>query len=148
MYACTFIGHRDCPENIKPILYNEIEKLIVKNNVDTFYVGTHGKFDQIAYEILCDLEKTYSIKTYVVLAYLNRESKRKYYDMNKTVYPDILAKTPLRFAISKRNLFMISRSQYMVCYVDYTTSNAYAFAEKAVKRGVNVINIGSCGLNN
>ncbi len=52
MPSCTFIGHRDCPEKIKLSLRKVIEKLIIKENVDTFYVGTQGRFDYFVYEVL------------------------------------------------------------------------------------------------
>lgn len=146
MHACTFIGHRECPESVKPILYKELENLIVNCNVRNFYVGTHGDFDRIVYETLCKLEKVYSIKISVVLAYLSSLNKQTYYDVTKTIYPDVLAKTPFKFAISKRNDFMIRQSQYMICYVNYTNSNASKFVKTAVKRNLKVKNLGSFDL--
>lgn len=146
MNACTFIGHRECPESIKPILYKELENLIINNNVRDFYVGTHGDFDRIVYETLCELEKAYSIKVSVVLAYLYSLNKQTYYDANKTIYPDILAKTPFKFAIIKRNDFMIHQSQYIICYVNHANSNASKFVKKAIKRKLKIINLGSFNL--
>lgn len=37
MYACAFIGHRDCPKEIKEKLFLEIENLIVNKGVDRFF---------------------------------------------------------------------------------------------------------------
>lgn len=47
MHACTFFGHRDCSENIKPILKKTLIEL-VKDDVTTFYVGNNGMFDSLA----------------------------------------------------------------------------------------------------
>lgn len=140
MPSCTFIGHRDCPEKIKSSLRNVIEELIIKENVDTFYVGTQGKFDCFVYEVLCDLEREYNIKVIVVLAYL--ESRETYYDSNKTIFPHILESTPKRYAINKRNQYMIKKSQYIICYVNNTFSNAFAFLDFASKHSLNIINLG------
>jgi len=70
MHSCTFIGHSDCDESIKDKIYSAIEKLINENNVNTFYVGTHGHFDYYAYKTLCELKKIYDIEILVVLSHL------------------------------------------------------------------------------
>lgn len=44
--VCAFFGHRDYPFSIKPILEEEIEKLILVADVDTFFVGNKGMFDR------------------------------------------------------------------------------------------------------
>lgn len=146
MYICTFIGHRDCPESIRPTLYKTISSLIVNNDVKTFYVGTHGNFDRMVYDVLCELQLIYSIKVCVILAYRDKTGKQTYYQTDQTIYPDILEKTPLRFAINKRNIYMINQSQYMICYMDYTNSNTLTFVKTAIKKGLRVINLGSSNL--
>ena len=70
MHSCTFIGHSDCDVSIKDKIYSAIEKLINENNVNTFYVGTHGHFDYYAYKTLCELKKIYDIEILVVLSHL------------------------------------------------------------------------------
>ena len=71
MVSCTFFGHRDCPSSIRGVLATEIEKLISHHQVNTFYVGTHGNFDRMAYAALVELRKRYQhIKIYRVLAYM------------------------------------------------------------------------------
>ena len=143
MYACAFIGHRDCSESIREKLFLEIENLIVNENVDTFYVGTHGRFDRLAYEALCELETKYEIEIKAVLAYLNREDDFTYYDTAKTVFPDCLTKTPPRFAICKRNDYMLRNSDFLICCVDNPFSNAYEIVLKAIKKNKKIINLGS-----
>ena len=71
MKACTFFGHRDCPETIKPYLREVLIDLITNNGVDTFYVGNQGRFDAIVRSVLRGLEQEYpKIHYAVVLAYL------------------------------------------------------------------------------
>lgn len=141
MYSCTFIGHRNCPESIKNKLFLKIEDLVTTQNVDTFYVGTHGNFDRFVYETLIEIEKKHKIKIFVVLAYLNQKSDYIYYDNEKTIFPDCLTKTPLRFAINKRNHYMIDKSNFLICFLKNRFSNTYSFVEYAIKNNVNIINL-------
>jgi len=141
--ACTFIGHKDCCENIYDDLYITIEKLIIQDDVLTFYVGTHGSFDRLVYRVLTELEKKYKIKVIVVLAYINTRKENIYYDIRKTVFPDALEKTPLRFAINKRNEFMINNSQYMICYVNNSFSHSYKYVKFALRKKLKIINLGN-----
>lgn len=142
MSACTFIGHRGCPWDMKDKLEEAVEELIVKEGVRLFYVGNQGGFDRLVYQVLCDMEKRYPIKTKVVLAYINQKEKDSYYDPEKTVYPEEIAKALPRFAIHKRNEYMIQKSRYLICYLNVSFSNAYTFVEKAIKKELKTINLG------
>lgn len=146
MNACTFIGHQDCDRSIVPTLYAEIEKLILCENVSTFYVGNNGHFDYYVYQALCELEKSYDMEIIVVLAYLNYKHDA-YYSCSKTMFPSVLEKTPLRFAISKRNLYMISNSKFLICYLNQTFTNTYSYVKKALRQKLTIINIGSYDLD-
>lgn len=145
LYSCTFIGHSDCTPEIKVRLYSSIERLIKEYNVTTFYVGTHGKFDYYAYIILCELEKNYDINILVVLAYLNNIPD--YFDRTKTVFPESVEKAPPKYAIIRRNYYMIEKSQFMICYIDDNFSNSYKFIKNAVSKKINIINLGKFDLN-
>ncbi len=147
MNSCTFIGHRNCSSQICNQLWQTIEKLVIEESVSVFYVGTHGNFDKFAYQVLVELEKKYEIKVFVVLAYLNGKKENIYYDTNKTIFPDVLEKTSFRYAINKRNEFMIKNSQYMICYVDNTFSNSYDYVKLALKNKLKIINIGTYKVN-
>ena len=143
MESCCFIGHRNCPDNLKELLLSTIETLIIEKQVYRFYVGTQGAFDHLVYEALCTLEKKYPIELFVVLPYLNRPDAYPYYNMEKTIFPDVLTKTPARFAIRKRNSFMINQSNYMITYINTPYSNAYPNLEEALKKKKHVINLGT-----
>lgn len=143
MKCCCFIGHKRCPREIKERLLKTIETLIVESGVTHFYVGTQGGFDKLVYDILCELEERHTIQTTVVLAYLNNSHEKVYYDTEKTIFPDELTKTPLRFAISKRNSFLINRCEYLICYLETPFSNTHNIVREALKKKKEVINIGS-----
>lgn len=145
MYSCTFIGHSSCDPQIKTKLYSTIEKLIKEHNVTTFFVGTHGDFDYYAYMALCELEKIYDIEILVVLSRLDKAPF--YCDTSKTIFPDMVAKSPFKYAIIKRNQYMISRSQFMICYINNTFTNTYTFVKLALNKKLQLINIGKFDLN-
>lgn len=52
MAACTFFGHRDCPDTIKEKLREALTDLIEHHGVNLFYVGNQGNFDAIARSVL------------------------------------------------------------------------------------------------
>lgn len=145
MYSCTFIGHADCDKSIKEKLYCAIEELICENNVTTFYIGTHGYFDYYAYQVLLKLEKIYKIEILVVLS--NLTSVPDYCKGSKMLFPDTVAKSPYRYAIIKRNGYMIKNSQFMVCYINYTFSNTYNFVKQAISKKLHIIDLGKFDLN-
>ena len=71
MAACTFFGHRECPDSVEPQLRAVLEMLIVEHGVDMFYVGHQGQFDALVRRTLRVLSQTYPRIHYaVVLAYL------------------------------------------------------------------------------
>lgn len=145
MYSCTFIGHADCDESIKENLYLAIEKLINEYNVTVFYVGTHGKFDYYAYAVLKELEKFYKIEIFVVLSNLTHVPE--YIKGAKTVFPDIVAKSPYKYAIIKRNRYMIEKSAFLICYINHTFSNTYNFVKFAISKNTHIINLGGLDIN-
>jgi len=68
---CCFFGHRDAPESCYSLLEKTIEELIVNEDADEFYVGTHGNFDAMALRALRLLKQRHPSITYsVVLAYM------------------------------------------------------------------------------
>ena len=119
--SCTFIGHKDCSDIIEQELYRSVDYLITEKGVRNFYVGTQGNFDYLAYKVLVSLKNKYKIEIFVVLAYLNIE--RTYFNEKYTVFPEVLEVTPKRFAIAKRNKFMIDKSNYLICYVNNHFTN-------------------------
>ena len=110
MVSCTFFGHRDCPSSIKEKLHEEIERLISHHRVNTFYVGTQGSFDRMAYAALVDLRKQYQhIKIYRVLAYMPKLSDiaQDRSVLDDTILPEGIEKVHPRYAIVYRNNWMV-----------------------------------------
>lgn len=139
MTACTFFGHRDCPSSIKGKLHEEIERLICNHGVDTFYVGTQGSFDRMAYAALAELRQRYShIKVYRVLAYMPKSGDA---DSADTIVPEGIENAHPRYAIVSRNNWMIDRSDYVIAYVTHIFGGAYQAVERAKKKSKTIISI-------
>jgi hypothetical protein len=62
-------------------------------------------------------------------------------DYSDTVFPEGLEKIPPRFAISKRNRWMIEHSDYVVTYVRHSFGGAAQFKALAEKKGKKAIEL-------
>lgn len=140
MSVCTFFGHRECYGLDREMLYRTIEGLICQG-VDTFYVGNQGGFDAAVYGCLQRLREKYPhICIGVVLAYLPTQ-KQAYGDMADTVFPEGMELVPPKFAIDRRNRWMVDRADHVICCIRHSWGGAYRFAKLAKSRGKHVINI-------
>ena len=139
--TCCFFGHREVTHNIKDKLIAIIEKLITEDGVTEFYVGHQGQFDNMVYSVLKELKAKYpQIRYTVVLAYMPDEHIKDVYG-NDTLFPDGLETVPRKYAISKRNAWLIQHSGFAVCYVHKITGGAVKFREKAEKRRLQIIDV-------
>lgn len=139
MATCIFFGHKNCYGLSREKLHETIERLILQG-ADIFYVGNQGLFDQIVCASLSTLQTKHPhIHFSIVLAYLP-ESAQETEGLTNTIYPEIEIGPP-RFAISRRNRWMIGQADYCICYVTHRWGGAYQFAALAKKRGVEVINL-------
>lgn len=112
----TFCGHSkiDEFEKLELWLYDVVERL-AENADTTFYLGGYGDFDLLAKRVVWSLKSKYpNIKSTLVIPYLNRKYDTNNYD--DTLYPP-LENVPLKFAISKRNEWMIEQSDVLIAYV-------------------------------
>ena len=141
MPTCTFFGHRDCPETIKPKLKEVLVDLITNHRVDMFYVGHQGQFDAYVRSELKKLKQEYPQINYtVVLAYMPGK-KTEYDDYSDTMLPEGIESVHPRYAISWRNNWMLIQSDYVVTYITHTWGGAAQYAAKARKTGKTVINV-------
>ena len=139
--TCCFFGHREVTHNIRPRLTEIIKNLITEDGVTDFYVGHQGQFDSMVYSVLKELKARYpQIRYTVVLAYMPNEHIKEVYGED-TLFPDGLETVPKRFAIIKRNEWMISHSDVAVCYVWKITGGAAKFKKKAESKGLHIIDV-------
>lgn len=139
MPSCTFFGHHDAPQTLKPQLQNILTDLITHEGVDTFYVGHQGAFDAMAYAVLRSLSQSYPhIVISVVLAYF--PTRPLPYPPHATFLPDGIETVPRRFAILWRNKWMLNRADYVIVYAVHP-GNARNAADLARSQNKTVISL-------
>ncbi len=119
----TFCGHSEIyqTEEISKWL-DAILPSLIEDGADKFYLGGYGAFDHLAAAAVRKQKTVYPrIESVLVLAYLNRDVDTSCYD--RTTYP-LLESVPLRFAIVKRNEWMVSASDVVVSGVTHDWGGA------------------------
>jgi len=139
--SCTFFGHRDCPDSVVPVLFQTVEKLILQKGVCIFYVGDSGNFDRCVQQVLLRLKEKY---TYIDCSVVLSALSNKYVPGNlPSVFPEGLEKVPPRFAIERRNRWMLLQAEYVVAYVRRPWGGAAKSVSSALRLGKTVIHLGS-----
>ena len=132
----TFCGHKeiDDRESVKRWL-NRVCLDLIEQGTKEFYLGGYGELDLLCAVTLREMQKGYPhIRLILVLPYLNSNILTAVYD--ETLYPP-LETVPKRFAISKRNEWMVQESDVVVAYVTHGWGGAaktLAYAEKKKKQ--------------
>ena len=141
--TCCFFGHKDTPSTIAPELENVLTDLIENHGVVSFLMGHQGGFDHMALGAVRKLKERYPHITYnVVLAYMPGEKEEwSFYESEETMYPEGLEEVHPRFAISWRNKWMLTESEYVVAYVKHSWGGAAKYYESAQKKNKKIINI-------
>ncbi len=136
----AFFGHRDTLQGTEKKL-QEILISLIEDGARVFYVGNEGNFDRMVQRELAFLSKQYSnILCHIVLAYLPTQKSSETFSL-ETIYPEGLEKVPQKFAICKRNDWILSRVDTVVTHVLYPMGNSYELKLNAERKGKKVINI-------
>lgn len=134
----TFCGHHEIEhtDNINDWIHHVI-KLLILEGAETFYFGGYGAFDHVAANVARKYKTSYpALKNILVLAYLDKTLDSSLYDF--TLYPPIES-VPLRFAISKRNQWMVENSDVVVAYVTHSWGGAMKTLQYARKKNKRII---------
>lgn len=141
----TFCGHAEYlfgdeeKEELKVILIAEIRK----KPACKFYLGGYGDFDELCLRILRDLKKDFpNIELFFITPYLDKsysklESAKKDYD--GIIFPPI-ENVPRKFAIIRRNEWMVNSASLLIAYVKYSWGGAAKTLEYAKRRKTPIIN--------
>ena len=136
----TFCGHgkETYNDKIRKHLYDTIETLI-NQGANEFLLGGYGAFDLLAAHIVKDLKTKYpNIKSINVIPYIDREFDSDLYDCSE--YPPI-ENVPKRFAILKRNEWMVNRSARVIAVYNGQKSGTKNTIDYANRVGVPVVYI-------
>ena len=141
MASCTFFGHRESPDSIKPQLREVLIDLVTNHDAEMFYVGNQGRFDAIVRSVLRELKKEYHQINYaVVLAYIPGK-QNEYDNYSDTMLPEGIESVRPRYAISWRNNWMLRQSDYVVTYITHSWGGAAQYAAKAARQRKSVVNL-------
>ncbi|MBE6693938.1 MAG: hypothetical protein E7589_04170 [Ruminococcaceae bacterium] len=145
----SFFGHSSLINT--DYLYEKVEETIV-NNINhneriLFYCGGYGDFDNLCAKICREIKSQHQncelvfVTPYITKAQqikMKRWMNEKLYD--SIVYPP-LENVPKRFAISRRNEWMINESDLIIAYVQHPFGGAYKALEYAKKKKKLTINL-------
>ena len=141
----TFIGHSfiSYSSDIKARVKKSIEESIGNVGAVSCYLGGYGEFDSICAEACKELKREgKDIQLIFITPYINM-SKQKAEEISvydAVIYPPIES-TPPRFAISKRNEWMIKSADLIIAYVSHSYGGAYKSFLSAIRHGKQIINL-------
>ena len=137
----TFCGHSHVSDSSE--VAARLKKCIndlIEEGATEFYCGGYGEFDSLAAHAVLDAKATHpEIKSYLIIPYLNREYNKELYD--GSIYPPIEDALP-RFAISKRNEWMVEQADVVISGVDHDWGGAATtlkYAKRKKKRIISVV---------
>jgi uncharacterized phage-like protein YoqJ len=146
----TFAGHStvfSC-EQVKEAVKEQIKNNISSNEKTVFYLGGYGEFDSICACACSELKKEYSIEVVYVTPYINHSKIKEMQESglyDTSIYPP-LENVPPKFAILKRNEWMIENANLVIAYVKNNYGGAYKTLNTAKRKKKKIINI--CDLLN
>ena len=135
---CFFIGHRETPDSIYPVLLRAVEEHIVQYGVTEFIVGHYGSFDFLAARAVTELKTRHpGVVLTMLLPYHPSERKIKLPEgFDGSWYPPEMEMVPRRVAIVRANRCAVDHAGYLITYVRHPASNAWELVEYARKRVV------------
>lgn len=132
----TFCGHAQVENEAAVCIWlDETILKLCREGAKEFLLGGYGHFDALAASAVYRAKAQFGdILSILVLPYPDREFDPAFYD--GSVYPP-LEHVPRRYAISRRNQWMVERADIVVAYVSHHWGGAaktYAYAIKKEKQ--------------
>lgn len=133
MPSCFFIGHRDAPETLRPLLDAAVKRHITEYGVAEFVVGHYGRFDYMATVAVQRAKERHPTVTLTLpLPYYPFPHDTEGYD--RTYYPEGMENVPKPYAIVRANEHMIKTCDYLICYDSGLVGNTGKLVKKALRR--------------
>ena len=141
----TFFGHANFQETDEIAERLALQLHTFDNTPVDFYLGGYGKFDNFALQCYKQYQmENPQAKLVYVTPYLGKtlDFRREYLEKNydEILYPPI-EHVPPKFAISKRNEWMVEQAQLVISYVDCHFGGAYKALLYAKRKGVTFVNL-------
>ena len=141
--TAVFIGHRYLPDEaaLAPAVRAAVRRLLAAG-YRRFLCGGCGSFDRLCAEILWDMKTGMpGVESILVHPYPRNhfpQSVCRYFDT--VLYPG-LEDVPPRYAIPRRNRWMVEQSQAALCHVTHDWGGAYQTLAYARRRGLQIYNV-------
>ena len=143
----TFCGHRDFVETAEAEkqLTMFLEKYARENVRLVCYNGGYGNFDYFAAKCVQRMQEQYSnIRNCLVLPYIDQPFLDRIAiftnRFDETIYPP-LESVPRKYAIIRRNEWMVDSADIVIAYVKYSWGGAARTLEYARRKKKNIIQI-------
>ena len=126
----AFFGHSNYESNLndKELILKILNTIACGNQIN-FYFGGYGNFDNFALECVKEFKKTNkNAKLFFITPYINewlnerKDILKKTYD--EIIYPEIEL-VPKKFAILKRNEWIVLKADFVIGYVKTHYGGAY-----------------------
>lgn len=134
-------------DKVKKIVKEQIRNNIIDAKFVTCYLGGYGDFDEICAHACKELkQERKDIEIVYVTPYISLSAQAKIKEMQRlglcdtSIYPPI-ENVPPRFAISKRNEWMIKNADLIIAYVSHNYGGAYKSLQAAKRSNKKIINI-------
>lgn len=144
----AFTGHSliSSKNKIKEVVKEQIRNNVIDIESVTCYIGGYGDFDEICASACRELKKEFdNIEIVYVAPYISLSEQSKIREMQRfglcdtSIYPPI-ENVPPRFAISKRNEWMMSNADLVIAYVNRSYGGAYKSLQAAKRKKKKIIN--------
>lgn len=145
----TFLGHRSLHN--RNDLFEWVKKAILEkgdfSNDVVFFCGGYGDFDDLCAQVCRSIKESGQnceivfVTPYITVA---QQEKIKWW-MELGLYDSVLypplEQVPLKFAIGKRNEWMIDQSDLIIAYVEHSFGGAYQSLNYAQRKGKRIVNL-------
>lgn len=145
----SFAGHSlvSSSSKVQEIVKEQVRHNIVDVKHVTCYLGGYGEFDELCARACRDLKKEYpGIELVYVAPYMSLSEQAKIREMQSyglydtSIYPPI-ENVPPRFAVLKRNEWMMTNADIVIAYVNRNYGGAYKSLQAAKRKKKRIINI-------
>ena len=136
----TFCGHSQVANSatVAAALAKIIDDLIAEG-ANEFLLGGYGEFDTMAAVAVRNAKKNHpGIRSTLVIPYIDRDYDPALYD--GSLYPP-LETVPRRYAISKRNEWMVSNSDVVIACIQHSWGGAAATMKYAKRKKKRIISV-------
>ena len=136
---CVFFGHSDAPMSAKEKVKSAI-LFLLNEGCKCFYVGNNGSFDILVQAVLKEIESDRGELNYkIVLSRVGEKAKSG--EQERTVLPEGQELFLPKFAITKRNDWMMKKATVLVVYLLNSCSRIAKYVDSAKKKGIRIINL-------